>query len=196
MFRDPAVGSIDPTLFKLHNNGHTELWLIYKSDGNAIQQPTPIWAQQLASDGLTLVGNRTQLLVNDLDWEGPLVEAPWMVFRNGYFYLFYSANMFNTDRYCVGVARSKDFLGPYEKFGRPTLMSNAAFAGPGHCSVVSIDDKEQTYVMVYHSWASGHIDGPNDVRMLLIDPIVWENDWPTISSASPSFSPQTIPKSF
>jgi beta-xylosidase len=51
------------------------------------------------------------LIENDAPWEGPLVEGPWVIKTNGYYYLFYSGNVYSTPNYAVGVARSTNFLG-------------------------------------------------------------------------------------
>ena len=47
--------------------------------------------------------------------------------------------------------------------------------------------------MVYHAWASGHVNGAGDQRLLLVDRIVWGADgWPTLPSA-PSVAPEPLP---
>ena len=38
--------------------------LIWKDDGNAVGEPTPIWIQELADDGLSLRGSRHLLKPN------------------------------------------------------------------------------------------------------------------------------------
>ena len=86
--KDP-LGVIDPTLF-VHEGTSYLLW---KDDGNAVERPTPIWIQQLTQDGLSRKGTAHELIRNNKSsWEGDVVEAPWMVRRNGYFYLFYSVH--------------------------------------------------------------------------------------------------------
>lgn len=76
----------------------------------------PVWTsariiiQQLTDDGTALVGSATTLITADQAWEQPLcVEAPWVVEREGMYYLFYSGSMVNwpLDTYAVGVARSR-----------------------------------------------------------------------------------------
>ena len=45
-------------------------------------EPTPIWIQQLAEDGLSLRGNRHLLITNNASsWEGGVVEGPWLIHR-------------------------------------------------------------------------------------------------------------------
>ena len=42
-------------------------------------------------------------------------EISSCLFRNGYYYLFYSANRFDSPHYFTGVARSSSISGPYER---------------------------------------------------------------------------------
>ena len=90
--KDP-LGVIDPTMVVHEGSPH----LIWKDDGNAVGKPTPIWIQQLADDGLSLKGNRHQLISNNQSsWEGGVVEGPWMLRREDYYYLFYSVRAHTT----------------------------------------------------------------------------------------------------
>lgn len=100
LIRNSSVGNIDPTAF--FDETENRWYLIWKEDGNGATPPephTPIWAQMLGADGLTVIGERHMLLWNDLPWEGNLVEAPWVVQYGGMYYLFYSANAFYNARY-------------------------------------------------------------------------------------------------
>ena len=60
-------------------------WLYWKNDGNAIGVDTWIYVSELSADGLALVGPVHRMIKQDLPWEGDLVEAPYMVERNGKF---------------------------------------------------------------------------------------------------------------
>ena len=80
-----ADGSIDPMPVTDVDGAR---YLIWKEDGNSRGQPTPIWAQRLDDDGTKLVGQPRELIRNDVAWEGPLVEGPYILRRNGWFYLF------------------------------------------------------------------------------------------------------------
>jgi beta-xylosidase len=59
-------------------------------------------------DGLSVHSSEgwVPLIKQDESWEGDLVEGPWIIHRNNYYYLFYSANSYCNDKYAVGVARS------------------------------------------------------------------------------------------
>lgn len=178
LVHDPGMGMIDASTFV---DADGTRYLTWKADGNALGKPTPIFVQELAPDGVTLVGARTEVLRNTLGWEDNLVEGPYVVHRDGWYYLVYSANAYYDGRYATGVARSRSPLGPWEKKGEPILSTGGDFAGPGHGSVVQGPDGRDWFV--YHAYAKDDFEGG---RMVLIDPIDWENGWPSIGNGHPS----------
>ncbi|WPB75500.1 glycoside hydrolase family 43 protein [Archangium violaceum] len=182
LVHDTAMGMIDATVF-VDTAGVR--YLVWKADGNAVGQPTPIYGQQLSADGKALVGTRRTLISNNLAWEGGVVEAPWVVARDGYYYLFYSGNAYYNSTYAIGVARATSPLGPYTKLGAPILKSTSAWEGPGHGSVVN--SPAGTSIMVYHAWNSAHT-----ARVMLVDPIIWSNGWPSMPEA-PSITSRPMP---
>ena len=185
------LGVIDATYFERDGTP----FLIYKLDGNAQNQPTPILVRELTPDGLGFAGDGKQVLVNDINtWEGGVIEAPWVVARDGCFYLFYSGNVYD-HRYRTGVARASDLFGPYEKFGPPLLKNNNDWVGPGHGSVVSVGDDDY---FIYHAWMNDGQGMQDDGkgRRDLVDRITWVDGWPKISDGSPSASPQPWPGEF
>jgi hypothetical protein len=96
---------------------------------------TPILGQRLAPDGESLVGEAKVVMTNDLDWEGHLIEGPWVTRQQGRYWLFYAGNDFCTPAYGIGVAVADHPLGPYQKRPEPLLRSNQAWWAPGHASV-------------------------------------------------------------
>lgn len=187
LVHDGAMGMIDATHFTAADGTH---YLVWKADGNAVGKPTPIYGQALSADGKALVGGRVTLMTNDLAWEGGVVEAPWVVRKDGMYYLFYSGNAYYNGTYAVGVARASSPLGPYTKAGAPILKTTSAWVGPGHCSV--IDTPAGNSYMVYHAWQAGHVNGPGDGRLLLVDAIVWSGGWPAVPEA-PSLGSRPMP---
>ena len=113
---------------------------------------TPIYAQRLSPD-LTLEGERRIVLVNDLAWEGHLIEGPWVTERDGLHYLFYSGNDFSTAEYGIGVAVAETLLGPYRKMAEPVLRSSRDWSGPGHPSVAPAPDG--TPLLFLHAFVPG-----------------------------------------
>ena len=96
LVKEPSPGVIDVHQFQSPDG---KRWLLWKYDGNAAGQPTPIRIQELAADGLTRLGSPVNILVNDRPWEGTLVEGPWMIHHGGFYYLFYSANFYLRPHY-------------------------------------------------------------------------------------------------
>ncbi len=186
LVHDPNPGVIDAHYFRASDGRR---FLTWKVDGNAIGRATPIRIQELAADGITRMGEVRTILTNDRAWEGALVEGQWIVERDGWFYLFYSGNGYASANYAAGVARSRDVLGPYEKASAPILVSNGAFGGPGHGSIVTSPRGE--HVHVYHAWLRDRI-GMSPGRQVLVDRILWRDGWPSMP-ASPSPRSQPPP---
>ncbi len=187
LLHDASMGLIDPSEIEAPDGTRYVLW---KEDGNAVGKPTPIHAQKLAPDGLSVVGAAATLITNDQSWEGAVVEGPWMIYRAGTYYLFYSGNAYNSTAYAIGVARASSPLGPFTKLPQPIVTSDSAWAGPGHCSVVATPDGETE--VIYHAWVGGQVGG-GPGRLALVDRIVWTADgWPSVPGA-PSSRSQPMP---
>jgi hypothetical protein len=105
-------GAIDPSIFVAQDGTP---WLLWKSDGDCCGLPTNIYAQQLAANGLAVVGPPHRLIGASQPWEGGLVEGPAMVESSGTFWLFYSANQWGTDHYGIGIAHCSSVTGPCTK---------------------------------------------------------------------------------
>jgi GH43 family beta-xylosidase len=187
LLHQSTMGLIDATYFKAPGG---KQYLLWKEDGNAVGKPTPIHGQELAADGLSLVGVRQTLITNNLGWEGGVVEAPWMVEHGGTYYLFYSGNGYYGAAYAIGVAKAASPLGPYTKAGAPIVVTKGPWVGPGHNSVVTTPSGQDW--LVYHAWKAGHVNGPGDGRVVLIDRLLWEGGWPS-ASHTPSSTSLPVP---
>ena len=125
---------------------------------------TPILAQRLAPDGISLIGERVQVLENDQPWEGHLIEGPWVTFQRGRYWMLYAGNDFTNPAYGIGVAVADDLLGPYVKQARPLLRSSSEWLAPGHASVApGIDGQPQLFFHAFHPGTGGY----NAFRALL-----------------------------
>ncbi|EGD80953.1 hypothetical protein PTSG_01536 [Salpingoeca rosetta] len=197
----PGMGNIDASFFRDGDNDY----VIWKRDGNGAipPVPTPIFVQRVINNGTTLAAEPYVAITNDQPWEGPLVEGPWIVKQGGMYYMFFSANGFTSPKYAIGVARSPNITGPYEKYASNPILhrdadaSNpAGFTGPGHCSVVQTPHAKQWYV-VYHAWHNGRIGGSNP-RIMAVDELAFDqgDHWPhlTHNRTTPSFTPQPLPQ--
>ena len=83
------AGSIDAVPISDENG---DRYLIWKEDGNSRKRPTPLWIQKLSDDGTKLVGEMKEIMRNDAVWERNLVEGPFVLRRNDWYYMFYSGN--------------------------------------------------------------------------------------------------------
>ncbi len=180
-------GAIDPTVFTEDDGSRYLLW---KNDGNSRGQDTWLWLQKLSADGLSLLGSPRRLLKQDHPWEGRLVEAPTLWKQRGKYYLFYSANAYNTCRYAIGYATADTLAGPYVKpADQPWLASTPDLCGPGGEDIVRAGDG--SLWMAYHAWTHG----PGSYRGMRIDALYWDASGPHLRGSSrpppavPLFSP-------
>jgi arabinan endo-1,5-alpha-L-arabinosidase len=186
-----AQGVIDSHYFRDTDGKH---YLTYKIDGNSVGQPTPIYIRELAPDGMSFAegSSQVEILTNQsATWEGGVVEAQWLIERDGTYFLFYSGNVYD-HRYRTGVARAQNVLGPYTKHGDPILTNNDDWVGPGHGSVIPVGDD---FYFIYHAWpengAGQHAS--DEGRHVLLDKINFEDNWPVIADGSPSTTVQPRP---
>jgi hypothetical protein len=125
---------------------------------------TPIHAQRLAPDGRSLIGEQHVVLANDLDWEGHLIEGPFVTKQQGRYWMFYAGNDFSTPAYGIGVAVGDRPFGPYRKRPEPLLKSSSEWWAPGHASVATgVDGRPQLF---FHAFFPGQC-GYNAFRALL-----------------------------
>jgi beta-xylosidase len=174
-------GSIDASPFV---DGDGAAYLVWKSDENsaACRTPPRIWSQRLADDGLSLVGPRARLLTKDLGWEGTIIEGPAMLREEGRYYLFYSANDYESDRYSVGYATCAGPVGPCTKSpgDGPWLRSHGAERGPGGEEFFTRGG--ETW-MAYHGWTGPKTTyAAGGARSLRLARVVFDGDGPHIAS--------------
>jgi beta-xylosidase len=173
-----AAGSIDAFAV---DDERGRRHLVWKEDGNSRKQPTPLWAQPLSPDGTRLVGTPREILRNAAPWEAHLIEGPFILRRNGWFYLFYSADACcgRNCNYKLGVARARALLGPWERAPQnPILAGNDAWKCPGHGSIVSTPEGRD--FLLYHAYHAEDFQFAG--RQGLLDEVVWgEDGWPSIN---------------
>jgi beta-xylosidase len=176
-------GSIDPSSFVDEDGTRYVLW---KNDGNCCGLQTWLFIQEVSPDGLTLVGEPTPLIRADQAWEGILVEAPTLWRHEDRYYLFYSANSYQSPDYAIGYAVADDILGPYEKPSDDPLFETTitgGIIGPGGQDIV-VDDAGETW-MLYHKWEPGTYRSMNLIRL------EWNDGVPSVS---PTRGPQPVPQ--
>jgi arabinan endo-1,5-alpha-L-arabinosidase len=200
----PGFSHIDPFAFDDPESGTHYLYWGSNS--------TPIRVQELSADRLDFQPDTVPTFVllpqSVRPYEG-LLEGAWVIYRQGYYYLFTSGDACCGPgaRYAVMVARSSSPTGPFEKWGDVNgsdskssviLEANEVWKAPGHNAIFT-DAAGQDWIF-YHAINAkdpGHNDPvPNDdyyPRVLLMDPITYVNGWPQIPGGSPSYKEQPGP---
>ena len=151
----PDTREIDPHLF-IDSNGKKYLYFVRFTDGNEV------WGAEMKDDLSGIKeGTLTHIYGVSQEWEkspmGPKAkvnEGPFMLKHNDLYYLFYSANHYQSQDYGVGYGLSKSPLGPFVKYEKnPVLIGDGKnISGTGHHSFFT-SNSGQMYI-VYHSHKS------------------------------------------
>lgn len=110
------------------------------------------------------------------------IEAPYIVYRDGFYYLFVSFDFCcrgTSSTYRTMVGRSTSVTGPYvdrggvamtSGGGTEILATHGSIVGPGHPAVLADSD---AWVLVYHYYVSSG-------SRLGINLIGWSGGWPSV----------------
>ncbi len=162
----PPGGAIDPSPFVDASGAPYLLW----------KQGDGIVSQRLSADGRSLVGAPTPLIHADQLWEGGVVEGPAMTAAAGHYYLFYSANAWQTASYAIGYAVCSGPSGPCVKAAGPWLASGTDVEGPGGPDFFT-DPSGQLW-MSLHAWVAGQVGYPDGARDLFVLRLSFSNGVP------------------
>lgn len=168
-FRDQAVLVRDAIDAHVFQDDDGKLYFFYVD----LFQGFKIRAQRM-SDPLTPTGEAAVVIRPTEAWEkisGHVTEGPFLLKRDGVYYLMYSGTGADSPNYGIGYATAKSPLGPFEKFkGNPIAQRGGNVLGPGHHSVIEGPDKNLW--LVYHQkWDEGR----NFKRFLAIDPLWFDS---------------------
>lgn len=159
--------TIDGHIF-VDDDGRIYLYYTSWCDGRAYG----IWGVEMESDCLTPKWETEKLIFTPTEpWEntmnrGGVVEAPYMLKKEGVYYLVYSGSHFEAD-YAVGYATSTSPLEGFVKSANnPILRGTADTRGTGHCSI--IETHLGGLMMVYHTHNNPTTVQP---RHVAIDPV-------------------------
>lgn len=134
-----------------------------------------------------------------------LIEGAWVMRRDDWYYLFYSGDNCCGPKahYAALVARSRSATGSFETlaaargWGNSVILEQCGvWLAPGH-NAIATDAAGRDWI-VYHAVdrrrsRSKPTDDVNSRRVMLIDPIVWRNGWPSITGGGPGPDPQPRP---
>ncbi|HEY0701039.1 MAG TPA: family 43 glycosylhydrolase [Micromonospora sp.] len=150
-------------------------YLLYKDDGNAIGQPTSLWLQPVAADGITLTGARVELLRSGRPEEAGIIEAPALTKVGAQYVLFYSLGGYGGDGYQTSYATSTALTGPYTKAYRSLLTTTSvdgAVRGPGGADVVRGTGGDH---LVFHGWINNYTQ-----RGMYVAELGWASGYPVV----------------
>ena len=199
----PGFEHIDPMRYDDPATGRA--WLFYGSGFG------PLRARELARDGLSFAPGADTIVVLPAHPEDPhsygrLIEASWVIHRQGWYYLFYSGDNCcgASAHYALLVARSRDLPGPYQTLGQAEggagaiLEANDRWLAPGHHCLIT--DGAGTDWLLYHAidrrqptFNAINAEQGYSRRVLLLDRLAYVDGWPRVAGGSPSTTPQTPP---
>jgi xylan 1,4-beta-xylosidase len=144
---------IDPFIFK-DKKGGLYLYYVRLDNGNRIA------VTRLKNDYSDVIDTSFTACINaESGWENianakwPVTEGPSVVYNNGRYYLFYSANDFRNIDYAVGYATAPTPMGPWSKHkNNPVLVRKNTYQnGSGHGDLFKSPDGKWYYIFHTHS---------------------------------------------
>ena len=97
-------------------------------------------------------------ILDDQAWN----EGPYVLKKDGQYYLTYSANCYHTRDYCICLAKADNPFGPFRKAPGPIMSASAEgedLAGPGHNAFFY--DREGKLKMAFHIQTDEFHPSPN-----------------------------------
>ncbi len=148
--REPIIGNekcIDNSLF-IDDDGKSYLLFDRFNDG------LNIWVAEMKDNLLNIKEETLHKCINvSQAWEKvwPRVnEGPFVLKRNGIYYMTYSANSYESPFYGVGVATATNIYGPWTKYeNNPVLQKPGTLVGVGHSAMFT--DKDGQLRIVFHA---------------------------------------------
>jgi len=156
---------IDPYLF-FDDNGKIYLYHVRLNKGNTI------WVAEFKEDMSGIKEETlTQCITATERWEdtqtfesAPIIEGPTVIKRKDIYYLFYSANHFQSTDYAVGYATSHSPFGPWKKAANNPIINkcNIGENGTGHGDLFR--DAAGQWQYVFHVHCNDSVVNPRRVQ--------------------------------
>ena len=142
-------------------------YLVHAFAGSRAGVKSLLMVSRMEPDGTALIGD--EVLVYDGHKNDPTVEGPKFYKRRGYYYIFAPAGGVSNGWQIV--LRSKNVFGPYE---RKVVMrqGSTTINGPHQGAWVDTPSGQNWFFHFQEKKAYG--------RVVLLEPMVWKNDWPVI----------------
>ena len=160
-------GLIDPTPLWDEDN---KAYLGYAFAGSRAGIKSVLAVCSMNSEGLS-ANNDDVMIIDGHTTDEVTIEGPKFYKRNGYYYIFAPAGGVATG--WQTVMRSKNVYGPYEK--RKVMdQGKSAVNGPHQGAWVQTQTGEDWFIHFQDQFAYG--------RVVHLQPMKWQNDWPVIGS--------------
>lgn len=167
---DQSAKNIDSYLFK-DDDGKYYLYHVRFNNGNFI------WVAEFDfATGKIKSSTLKRCFTNTQAWEktpaynsNPIMEGPTVIKMNGLYYLFYSANHFQSIDYAVGYATATSPYGPWTKYEKNPIIHRSIVGenGSGHGDLFF--DKNNDPYYVYHVHYSNQAVSPRRTRIVPLD---------------------------
>ncbi|WP_313467448.1 family 43 glycosylhydrolase [Carnobacterium sp.] len=181
---------IDAHAFK-DEDGQYYLYFVRFTGGNVI------WGAKLNDDMVSIDESTvTEVLAPSQPWEKDIAdvnEGPYMLKKEGIYYLTYSGSHFESPMYGAGYATSSDPLGSFEKYEQnPIMQSNSLAHGTGHHAVTESPDGKEMF-MVYHRHESIWNTDPREFAIDRMHFTENEKGKTILEVHGPTVTPQPVP---
>jgi beta-xylosidase len=184
---------IDAHVFK-DDDGQYYIYFVRFNNGNHI------YGAKLNSDMRTMDESTIKCLISpQASWEtnkANVCEGPFMLKKDGVYYLTYSGSHFESEMYGSGYATSNSPLGTYSKYANnPIMQSNTLVHGAGHHGIAMSPDGKEMFI-VYHCHSSLTKTEP---RRLCIDRMHFikdDNGNTVLEVEGPTITPQAMPSGY
>lgn len=182
---------IDAHVFYDEPSGKYYIYFVRFDNGNVM------YGAELNDDMKTIKEDTvTRLFAADQGWDqdmGNINEGPFMLTKDGKYYLTYSGAHFQSINYGAAYAVADSPLGTYTKYkNNPIMKSNSLAHGTGHHCITESPDGTELF-MVYHR----HHDLQNtEPRQLCIDRMQFTEDADgetVLEVKGPTVTPQALP---
>jgi beta-xylosidase len=132
----------------------------------------PLFLHRMSPDGTKVLDDGKEIVRDPVNLK--TLEGPKMYKRNGFYYIFAPFGGVSTG--AQAVLRSKSIYGPYEH--RTVLQQgDTAINGPHQGGYIETPDGKGWFIHFQSRGAHG--------RILHLEPVRWENDWPVMGEAAP-----------
>jgi len=167
-------------------------------------QPYLFWGSFRGIFGVALSPNGFKTAGEKFQIAGNSFEGSFIFKRGRYYYYFGSKGTCCEglkSTYRIVVGRADSLRGPYVDHEGKRLLDNGGslviqknadstgFTGPGHNGDLIVDQKGDTW-FIYHAYKDKE---PSKGRVMLMDKLLWKDNWPQVKNFQPSTKRQRGP---